>query len=212
MNSHKPSKPDSKRLVRLHRFAGLTLATFIAIHLTNHLFALVSVEMHIKVMDIARLIYRNPLGEALLLAAIAVQVPSGIILVRRKGWRGTSGIERLQVASGLYLSFFLVVHVFAVMMGRWYFKLDTNFYFGSSPLLSWLWWYYVPYYGLSVIAVFAHVASIHFQKVLPRTSRKQALWQSVVLVVAGCVLSVLILLAFSGVLRPIVLPEQYKLF
>lgn len=211
MNTH-AQKPDSKRLIRLHRFAGLTLATFIAIHLTNHLFALVSVESHIHIMDYARLLYRNPLGEALLLIAIAVQIPSGIMLVRKKGWRGTEFAERVQVASGLYLSFFLVVHVFAVMVGRYYFNLDTNFYFGSSPLLSPLWWYYVPYYGLSVIAVFAHVASIHFQKMIPLVSLRQARVQAILITLLGGIISMLIVLVFSGKIYHFVLPAKYQLF
>ncbi len=206
------TNPDSLRLLRLHRFAGLTLAAFIALHLLNHLFALVSVEMHINFMQFARLIYRNPLGEALLLAAVSIQVPSGIMLVRRKGWRGIAFIERVQVASGLYLSFFLIAHIFAVMMGRYFFNLDTNFYFGASPLLSWLWWYYVPYYGLSIIAIFAHVASIHFQKVLPRTSLKAAQQQALAIACLGVILSVLLLLAFMGILHSFTLSAEYKLF
>jgi flagellar biosynthesis protein FlhB len=110
----------------------------------------------------------------------------------------------------LYLSFFLVAHLFAVMGGRYYLKLDTNFYFGASPLLSWLWWYYVPYYGLSVIAVFAHVASTHFQKMLPRTSLKKAQIQALAIAVIGCTIAVMILIAFSGVLYSIVLPAGYQ--
>lgn len=209
MNTQSSPRSETKRLVRLHRFAGLTLATFIAVHLTNHLFALISVETHIRVMDHARLFYRNPLGEALLLIAIAVQVPSGILLVRRKGWRGIEFAERVQVASGLYLSFFLVVHLLAVMAGRFYFKLDTNFYYGASPLLSWLWWYYVPYYGLSVIAVFAHVASIHFQKMVLRISMQNARLQAVSIALIGVMISVLILIAFSGKIHHFILPSQY---
>lgn len=208
--SASPTKINVQRLRQLHRFAGLTLAVFIGLHLTNHLFALVSIEQHIKVMDALRLIYRNPLGEALLLLAIMVQVPSGIMLVGRKGWRGLPLAERAQVASGGYLAFFLVAHVFAVMMGRYFFHVDTNFYFASAVLFSPLWLFYVVYYGLSVVSVFTHVASIHYQKMLSRTSPGRAQTQALVIVGAGIIVMVMILLVFSGVVYEIRIPTAYK--
>lgn len=198
------------RIRSAHRFAGLTLAFFIGLHLMNHLCALVSIEQHIKIMDLLRLIYRNPLGEALLLLAIMVQVPSGILLVRRKGWRGLPLAERAQVASGGYLAFFLVAHVFAVMMGRYFFHVDTNFYFASAVLFSPVWLFYVVYYGLSVVSVFVHVASIHYQKMLSRTSSHRAQTQALAIVGTGIAVMVLILLAFSGVVYEIRLPAAYK--
>jgi hypothetical protein len=217
-------KISAHRLRQLHRFAGLTLAVFIAMHLTNHLFALFSAERHIAVMDILRLIYRNPFGETILLAAVLIQVPSGIMLVRRKGWRGLPLVERAQVASGLYLSFFLIVHIFAVMSARYYLVsqafemltgrhfmgLNTNFYWASAPLLSPLWLYYIFYYGLGVTTVFTHIGSIHYQKMLSRTSSERAQIQAMMIVGAGLTVTVLILLAFSGVLYEINLPAAYK--
>jgi succinate dehydrogenase/fumarate reductase cytochrome b subunit len=194
----------------MHRFAGLTLATFIAMHLTNHLFATVSVEKHIKVMEMLRLFYRNPIIETLLLLAICIQVPSGVMLARRKGWRGLPLEERAQVASGLYLSFFLVAHVFAVMVGRYFLHVDTNFYFASAPLLSFLWLYYVVYYGLSVIAIFTHIASIHTIKMTDRTTLQRARQQGMVIFVLGVMISIVILLTFSGVLYRIHLPAAYQ--
>lgn len=208
--SASPTKINVQRLRQLHRFAGLTLAVFIGLHLTNHLFALVSIEQHIKIMDALRLIYRNPLGEALLLLAIMVQVPSGILLVRRKGWRGLQLAERAQVASGGYLAFFLVAHVFAVMMGRYFFHVDTNFYFASAVLFSPVWLFYVVYYGLSVVSVFTHVASIHYQKMLPRTSPRHAQTQALVIVGAGIIVMMMILLVFSGAVYEIRIPTAYK--
>jgi succinate dehydrogenase/fumarate reductase cytochrome b subunit len=210
VQSAAPKKISAHRLRQLHRFAGLTLAVFIAMHLTNHLFALFSVERHIAIMDLLRLVYRNPLGETILLAAVLIQVPSGIMLVKRKGWRGLPLVERAQVASGGYLAFFLVAHVFAVMMGRYFFHLDTNFYFASAVLFSPVWLFYVVYYGLSVVAVFTHVGSIHYQKMLSRTSSERAQIQALMIVGVGLTVTVLILLAFSGVVYEIRLPAAYK--
>lgn len=212
MKTTSPTAQASEKysLIKLHRYAGLTLATFIGIHICNHLAGLISVEAHISIMNIARLVYRNPIGEFILLLAVIVQIPSGILLVRKKGWRGIRAIEKVQVASGLYLAFFLIAHIFAVMMGRFYFKLDTNFYFGSSPLFSPFWWYYVGYYGLSVVAVFAHVASIHFQKMENRISLQRSQMQAWSIGIIGVIVSVLILLLIAGKVHEITIPAAYK--
>jgi succinate dehydrogenase/fumarate reductase cytochrome b subunit len=199
-------------LQQLHRIAGLTLALFIGIHLANHLVAVFSIDAHIAFMHYARLIYRNPVSEVFLLCAIAVQVPSGIILIRRKKWRGVPFVQKAQIVSGLYLAFFLVAHVFAVMMARYYFRLDTNFYFASSVLFSVVWWYYVVYYGLSIVAVFTHIASIHYQKILSKTSPKAAQMQGFLISGVGVVCAMIILLAFSGKFYAISIPQEFRLF
>ncbi len=196
----------------LHRFAGLTLAVFIGIHLGNHVCALWGIEAHIRVMEYARLVYRNPFIETLLVTAICLQIPSGILLVRRKGWRGLPFAEKAQVASGAYLSFFLVAHLSAVLAGRYYFHLDTNFYFGALVLLSVVRWFFVVYYALSVIAVFTHIASIHYQKMLGKISPQRAQIQAFGIVGVGAVCVIAILLAFSGVLYSISIPQVYKIF
>jgi hypothetical protein len=203
-------RPEQVNIRQLHRFAGMTLAAFIVLHLANHLFALVSVQQHIRVMELLRLFYRNPIIETLLLSAILLQVPSGIMLVRRKGWRGLPVEERAQVASGLYLSFFLVVHVLAVMVGRYGFHLDTNFYFGAAPLHSFLWWYYVVYYGLSIIAIFTHIGSIHALKMADRTTLQRARVQGLVIFGMGIILAIIILAAFMGLFHAVVIPEAYR--
>ena len=193
----------------LHRLAGLTLCIFTTLHLVNHLFALVSVQQHIKAMELLRLVYRHPLGETVVLAALTVQVPTGIALVRRKVWRGLPLAERARIASGAYLALFLVVHVSAVMVGRYVLHLDTNFYFASARLRGSLWLCFVVYYELSVIAVFTHVASVHYQYVRSRSTFRSAQTQALVIAGVGVALAILIVLAFSGVLYDITFPAVY---
>jgi succinate dehydrogenase/fumarate reductase cytochrome b subunit len=89
------------RLLRkLHRGSGLLLALFIALHLFNHLVALESVERHRQVMNALRVVYRHPLAESMLLLAVLVQIPSGVYLVRHKGWHQKDRFVRWQVYAG----------------------------------------------------------------------------------------------------------------
>jgi succinate dehydrogenase/fumarate reductase cytochrome b subunit len=73
----------------------------------------------------------------------------------------------LQVLSGLYLSFFLFYHIRAVMLGRYVWNVETDFHFAAwgvknSPAD----WFFIPYYSLSVLCVFIHIACVHRQKML----------------------------------------------
>ncbi|HEU5167004.1 MAG TPA: hypothetical protein VFU29_15745, partial [Chitinophagaceae bacterium] len=70
-------------------------------------------------MRSARKIYRNKIVESLLLLAVLLQVISGITLVILKWNKVENYFDRIQIASGLYLSFFLLNHVIAVLRGRY---------------------------------------------------------------------------------------------
>lgn len=145
------------RLRRLHGLVGLLIGSFLLAHLSNHLAALGGVDSHIAVMDALRLIYRHPLVEAALLAAVALQVGLGLTFLWRARGKVQGWVSRLQLASGAYLAFFLVVHISAVLTGRGM-GLDTNFYFaaaGYQKLSTSL--FFVPYYFLAVLAIFTHL-------------------------------------------------------
>ena len=129
------------------------------VHVANHLAGLAGAAAHIAFMQAARAVYRQPAAEALLLACVAFQSLSGLWLavVRRKERR--SFVAWAQAASGAYLAFFLLIHVGAVMAGRFALGLDTNFYFAAAGLhVRPYACFFVPYYGLAVLAVFAHLA------------------------------------------------------
>lgn len=159
-----------------------------------------SEQVHIEFMNAARKFYRNPFCEALLLIAVTIQVISGIQLVRNK-WKANYDIfEKLQLYSGLFLSYFLVVHVFSVLLGRYVLTLDTNLYFGASvlnnnPAI----FYFVFHYGLAVIAFFTHIACIHKVKILKYTTEKRARLQGFTIIGLGCIISFLILYKMIGV-------------
>ena len=90
-------------LRKLHRLSALFIAAFACLHLANHLAGLRGVEAHIEFMRSARLVYRQPIVEFLLLLAIALQICSGLALIIR-GWKRRYGVMRwLQAGSGAYL-------------------------------------------------------------------------------------------------------------
>jgi succinate dehydrogenase/fumarate reductase cytochrome b subunit len=197
-------------LKRLHYFSGLTLALFVGLHLMNHLWSLAGPAAHIDMMATLRLIYRNPVVETLLLIAVGVQVVSGLRLRRKLRGQTAGFYPRLQLWSGLYLAFFLMAHVFAVMMGRFVFQLDTNYYFGAAginffPTML----FYIPYYSLACMAFFGHVAAIHSMKMRASLLGLTPVQQSHVLLVLGGAFTLVLLYALTQGFRGIDLPADY---
>ena len=183
------------------------IAVFVAIHVANHLVALAGVPAHLAFMRGARLAYRNHLVEPMLLAAVSVQLMSGLTLVA-SGWRERRGfVPWLQAWCGLYLVFFLVIHVSAVLYGRAALHLDTNFYYAAAgfhvPPFA---WFFAPYYFLAVVALFTHLGCALSWRVADR-HRELAVGGSFAL---GAALSMLIVLALAGVLTTVDIPDRYK--
>lgn len=152
-----PELAESARLCRIHRFSGVAIALFAAGHIVNQAAAIVSVPAHAAVADVLRSVYRQPLVEMSLLAAIALQVMTGVTMWRTHVRRATFA-GSVQAVSGFYLAAFFLGHVAAVVLAR-YHQLETDFVWaagrrgllasqGSMPLL--------PYYLLGIMALFVH--------------------------------------------------------
>lgn len=192
-------------LKSVHRISGIILSLFIGIHLLNHLTALAGPEVHIECTRMLRKVYRFWIVEALLMMAVITQICTGVwnILMRR-GSR-LNMWEKAQHISGLYLAFFLLLHVSAVMLGRGIQHLDTNFYFAAAGLNSFPYLlFFIPYYMCSVNAVFIHIGSVHFLK---SRNKRWAQRVSILIIVVGLFCSILILTGFTGVEIPLI----YKL-
>jgi len=86
------------RVKQIHRFTAIILGLFILSHLTVHLFALGGIEAHLKALDSVQWVYRNPIGEALLVIAIAVQIFTGLkrLKAKRKNRSRWAKAQRLQ--------------------------------------------------------------------------------------------------------------------
>lgn len=202
-------------LQRMHRTSGIVIASFLLLHVTNHLFALAGPATHIAVMKFFRHLYRFPPVEIILLACVAFQIVSGLILVFRKGFRKQPGYVIAQVVSGLYLSFFLVNHVRAVLLGRYSWHVETDFYFAAGVANSYpSKLFFIPYYTLSLVAAFTHIACVHYSKrsvqLLAITAEGGSAVQAVrlkreiwAIAITGAVITLLIMLALTGVLYPI---------
>jgi hypothetical protein len=194
-----------------HYWTGLLLAVFILVHLANHLVALWGVPAHLATMAALRKVYRHPAVEAGLLLAVAGQIFSGLRLYwlsRKQPQRPWA--ERIQIFSGLYLAFFLLVHTSAVLSGRALLGLDTNLYFAAAGINTFPFsLFFIPYYFLAVAAIFLHVASLHYRKGRhlwgPASARRQALGISGV----GLVLALLLLFALTNRLQGLPIPPRY---
>ena len=194
----------------LHRSSAILIAVFACLHIVNHLAGLAGVVTHIAFMEAARLVYRNLAVEIALLLCVAVQVGSGLTLVLR-GWKQRRGfMPWLQALSGAYLSFFLLVHVSAILSGRLLLNLDTNFYFAAAgfhvPPYP---FFFVPYYFFAVVALFVHLSCAAHWRVQDRPYVTRVLVVAVPALVAT-VVSVLIVLLLAGKLQPVEVPLKYK--
>lgn len=70
---------------KIHYISGLTITIFVGLHLFNHLCSIFGAEKHIEVMNTLRLFYRNIFIETILLAAVIVQIISGLKLSKQTG-------------------------------------------------------------------------------------------------------------------------------
>jgi succinate dehydrogenase/fumarate reductase cytochrome b subunit len=199
-------------LKKYHRLSGLIIAAFLLLHISNHLFALGGPSLHIAVMNFLRHIYRFPPVEIILLMCVMFQIISGVTLVFKKGFTRQPFYVVLQVLSGLYLSFFMVFHVRAVLMGRYQWNVDTDFYFAAGVANRYpdkL--FFIPYYTLSLVSAFTHIACAHYikrveqLKVFPYPMYKDLFRikykrEAMIICIAGFIITFLIMISFTGVL------------
>lgn len=184
---------------RLHRAGGALLAVFVAVHVANHLAALAGVETHVRFMEAARRVYRQPVVEAVLLLCVVLQAASGLRMLWAGRQRRRGVLPWLQAGSGAYVALFLAIHVVAVLVGRAG-GLDTNFYFAAAGLHAWpSVLFFVPYYFLAVAALFVHLGCA-----LRRGRAVVAGFSAVGIVVAGLIVATLM-----GLVHPVEIPAKY---
>lgn len=192
---------------KLHYFSGITISVFVGIHLLNQIMVFAGDQAHIEFMNSARKVYRNPIGETLLMLAVIVQIVSGIKLVRQMWKKQYDVFEKLQIYSGLYLSYFLVAHVASVMIGRYVFKVDTNLYYGAGVLVNSVSvYYFIFHYGLAIISFFTHIACVHKMKVTTYISTEQAKVHAYIIIGIGVTISILIVCRMMQV----EIPQEYR--
>ena len=148
----------------VHGVTAAILILYVLFHVTNHLFGLVGPDAHADVMKIGRVVYRSAVGEPLLAAAMLFQICTGLYLA----WYWSAapqGFHRTyQVASGAYLSLFILGHMNSVFIYARSFlgiQTDWNFAIGApSGLIHDAWNIrLLPHYTLGVFFVLSHIVS-----------------------------------------------------
>ena len=133
-------------------------------HIGNHLFGLEGRTAHAAVMKAGRRVYRAPLIEPILVTLMFLQVITGFRLAWR--WSASPAEWRrvVQIASGFYLSVFILGHMNSVFIyARYVHKIDTdwNFAIGAPTGLLYDAWNIrlLPHYAVGVFFVLVHLAS-----------------------------------------------------
>jgi hypothetical protein len=199
-----PITPDVNRSVRfLHGLSALLIGSFIALHFTNHAAMFWGTSAHISMMTQLRSIYRFPLIEGVLLAALCFQIGSGTLMLWRSRSTRSGFIDWAQALSGLGLLLFIANHLVAVLLGRWMLGLDTNYYFAAAGFHVDGWrLFFIPYYFFGVATLGVHLACAFW-------------WRSTGLMcIFGPLMIVLIFSLFAAALvahmaKPATIPEQY---
>ncbi len=155
-----PAGAPSPRLATAHGVSAALILVFAVVHLGNHLGGLLGGETHVAIMHALRKIYRHPVIEPILLAAVAFQVATGGVLLWRKLAHATGWFDTLQTTTGAYLMMFLLSHTSAALRARYLRGTDTNWaWLSGGELLTDPWTARLtPYYFLAVIAFGVHGA------------------------------------------------------
>jgi hypothetical protein len=148
----------------VHGLTAAILAVYVLFHVTNHLFGLIGPDAHAAVMKLGRVVYRSQVGEPLLVAAMLLQIGSGLYLAWRWSAAPQSFHRTIQVASGAYLSLFILGHMNSVFIYARSFlgiPTDWNFAIGAPAGLIHDAWNIrlLPHYALGVFFVLTHIAS-----------------------------------------------------
>lgn len=198
-----PTRSTQARAKIAHRRLAALLGIFIGVHFAAHFAAVGGIDSQQRVLDAGRAIYRLPPIEAALVAAFAAQLLLGIQLLRSIARRKHKDRwHYAQVFSGGYLAFFIFMHTGAALFSRGIAGLDTNFHWAAGTLiLSPIKYGFAPYYALAIVALVTHLAAaLHY--------RRPQRWHAGLLLL-GPAAATPILLAYSGALYPVVLPDAH---
>ncbi len=198
----------------LHRITGIVVSIFIVAHLFNHLTAWFGIETHQYILEKLRQVYRIPVLEFILVISFFFQAFSGFRMCYHI-WKKEqkTKVEKIQMYSGILLGLFIIQHIPATIGQRWYYEFDTNFYFASRVVLEQpLYFYFVPYYFIGIMAFAFHLAEIHRKKIVQYISQEQANIHYYLILGIFFIIALLILYIFMGGKYDIQIPEAYRVY
>ena len=197
---------------RIHSISAWVIILFVVLHLYNHVWSIFGASKHIEVMNTLRVIYRSVFFEGILVTAVIIQIITGLKLFQSNKAMAAATVDRLQRATGLYLAIFFMIHVSAIMAGRWWLNLDTNFYFGVAGLNTFpLNLFFIPYYALAILSFFGHLACIHAKKMRRTILGLSPRAQSKVIILLGICLTVILFYGLTNHFTGVAIPEEYNL-
>lgn len=147
-----------------HGLSAAVLLFYVLFHLTNHLFGLAGPVAHASVMKLGRNVYRDPMIEPLLVGLFLFQTGSGLRLAWLWSGRSAEPFRVFQIASGFYLSLFVLGHMNSVFVfARAYLHINTGWGFATGAptgLIHDAWNIrLLPHYWLGVFFVLSHLAT-----------------------------------------------------
>ena len=168
-DNERPVPSDAKPVwpaIRVaHGFSALAIVTiFLGLHLTNHLTGLIGPETHAQFMKSVRAVYRAKLIEPVLVLLLFFQVGTGLYFAMRYMAKPMDAFRAFQVASGMYLVFYVVGHMDSVfILGRTFLGIETGWDFATGAPVGLIRGArnirLLPHYGLGVFFVLAHLSS-----------------------------------------------------
>ena len=156
-------KPVMPAIRVAHGFSALAIiAIFLGLHLTNHLTGLIGPETHAQFMKVVRTIYRAKLIEPVLVLLLFFQVGTGLYFAMRYMAKPMDAFRAFQVASGMYLAFYVIGHMDSVfILGRTFLGIETGWDFATGAPVGLIRGArnirLLPHYGLGVFFVIAHL-------------------------------------------------------
>jgi len=148
-----------------HGVSALALVMiFLTLHIANHLTFPAGEGTYNAVMKVFRHVYRNDILQPLVVALFLFQVGTGLFFVWRHTAAPTDRFRTFQIASGVYLAFYVLGHMDSVFIfARTYLGIDTGWGFATGAptgLVKDPWNIrLVPHYWLGAFFVLAHLAA-----------------------------------------------------
>src|SRR5215472_15295680 len=148
-----------------HGVSALALVMiFLALHIANHVMFPAGAETYDAVMKVFRHVYRTEILQPLVVALFLFQIGTGLFFVWRLTAAPTDRFRTFQIASGVYLAFYVLGHMDSVFIfARTYLGIDTGWGFATGAptgLVKDPWNIrLVPHYWLGVFFVLAHLAA-----------------------------------------------------
>ena len=158
-------RPVPARLRVAHGVSALALVMiFLALHIANHLMFPAGEGTFNAVMKVFRQVYRNDFLQPLVVALFLFQVGTGLFFVWRLTGAPSDRFRTFQIASGVYLAFYVLGHMDSVFIfARTYLGIDTGWGFATGAptgIIKDPWNIrLLPHYWLGAFFVLAHLAA-----------------------------------------------------